>query len=262
MSFAIEPQFINTPELAMEYFLVPWDSEAFGFPVAHVQHIALRDGNAEPAFQQFEQWCRENNCRLVSCRMPHDRLRESGFLERHFFRFIEMVYKPRFESLAELADRESALDIREAAAADLPEVEQIARSAFATGRFVLDPQFPAGLGNERYVTWVRNSFADAQHQVIKAIVDGRLAGFFIVEERQDGTAYWHLTAIAPDFQGRGLGQALWQAMMIRHRRAGMHRIETTISAHNTAVINLYAKLGFTFGGAEMTLHRTEALVDV
>ena len=81
-----------------------------------------------------------------------------------------------------------------------------------------------------------------------------MAGFFIVEERPDGSVYWHLTAIAPASQGKGIGKRLWSAMVRRCVDSGASRIETTISAHNTPVMNIYAGLGFRFGSPRLTLH--------
>jgi RimJ/RimL family protein N-acetyltransferase len=91
--------------------------------------------------------------------------------------------------------------------------------------------------------------------VLKAEVDGRLVGFFIVENRPDGSAYWHLTAIAPEWQGKGMGMSVWQAALLRHRSEGASAVETTISGHNLPIINLYARLGFRFASAQMTFHR-------
>jgi RimJ/RimL family protein N-acetyltransferase len=50
-------------------------------------------------------------------------------------------------------------------------------------------------------------------------------------------------------------------MMLLQRDNGMRAIETTISAHNTPVMNLYARLGFRFEDAQMTFHRTEDPLD-
>ena len=50
--------------------------------------------------------------------------------------------------------------------------------------------------------------------------------------------YWHLTAVAPDAQGRGVGRSLWRTMLLRHRAEGVGVVETTISGHNPAVMNL------------------------
>ena len=43
-------------------------------------------------------------------------------------------------------------------------------------------------------------------------------------------------------------------MLLRHRREGASFVETTISGHNLAALNLYARLGFSFGAAQMTFH--------
>jgi RimJ/RimL family protein N-acetyltransferase len=148
--------------------------------------------------------------------------------------------------------------VAEASAEDLDAIEAIASSAFTTGRFLLDWRLDPGLSHRRYANWVRTSFATDHHTVLKAEVGADLVGFFIVERREDGEVYWHLTAMAPPWQGKGLGLSVWQAMLLRHRTEGATSIETTISGHNLAAINLYARLGFSFASAEMTFHRLRA----
>ncbi len=250
-------QEIESPALRMSYFAVPWDSEAFGFCVAQIARLELGTGDPSADFAQFEQWCAQSTARLVSCRLPHDRLRESAWLESRGFRFIEMIYRPRMELLQAPLPAEAALEIAPITADDLAAVEAIAEVAFSTSRFQLDPALDRGLSGRRYRRWVRTSYANPAHQVLKAEIGGAIVGFFVVEERSDRTAYWHLTAIAPAFQNRGIGKALWQAMLSRHYQAGMRAVETTVSAHNTAVLNLYAQLGFRLHPGGMTLHRTE-----
>ena len=250
-------QEIESSALRMSYFAVPWDSEAFGFCVAQIARLELGTGDPGADFAQFEQWCRQAAARLVSCRLPNDRLRESAWLESRGFRFIEMVLRPRIELLQAGLPAQAALEIAPITAGDLAAVEDIAEVAFSTSRFVLDPALERGLSGQRYRRWVRTSFANPAHQVLKAEIDGAIVGFFVVEERSDGTAYWHLTAIAPAFQNRGIGKALWRAVLRRHHQAGMRAVETTVSAHNTAVLNLYAQLGFRLQPGGMTLHCTD-----
>ena len=250
-------QEIESPALRMSYFAVPWDSEAFGFCVAQIARLELGTGDPSADFAQFEQWCRQAAARLVSCRLPNDRLRESAWLESRGFRFIEMVLRPRIELLQASLPAHDALEIAPITAGDLAAVEDIAEVAFSTSRFLLDPALERGLSGQRYRRWVRTSFANPAHQVLKAEIDGAIVGFFVVEERSDGTAYWHLTAIAPAFQNRGIGKALWRAMLRRHQQGGMRAVETTVSAHNTAVLNLYAQLGFRLQPGGMTLHCTD-----
>ena len=80
-------------------------------------------------------------------------------------------------------------------------------------------------------------------------------GFFIVERRPDTSVYWHLTAVAPTWQGKGIGLSLWQTMLHRHAEEGAAFVATTISGHNLGALNLYARLGFSFPSARMTFHR-------
>jgi RimJ/RimL family protein N-acetyltransferase len=241
-------------EAVLDCFLVPWDSAIFGFPVAQIGRIDLGvDGDAVGLLLAFEAWCADRDVRLVSCRLDHERLRESMALEDHGFRFVEMVYQPR-RSLEGIAAPRAAVDVGVASPSDLESIESIAYTAFTTGRFLIDQRLTPELSKRRYASWVRTSFETPSHEVIKAEVEGELVGFFIVEHRPDGSVYWHLTAIAPRWQGKGVGLDLWTTMLLRHQSEGATTVETTISAHNTAAMNLYARLGFTFSAAQMTLH--------
>jgi ribosomal protein S18 acetylase RimI-like enzyme len=240
---------------AMECSIVPWDSEVFGFTVAQVTSLGFTEGaQASGMLRQLEAWCADHDVRLVSCRLDHTQLRESMALEEVGFRFVEMVYEPHFDLVDGMAAPARGILVEDAPQDDLASIEEIAYSAFTTGRFLLDWRLPPELSKRRYATWVRNSLAAPEQTLLKAELDGDLVGFFIVERRADGSVYWHLTAIAPGWQGKGIGMSVWQTMLIRHRAEGATAVDTTISGHNAPVINLYARLGFTFGLAKMTFH--------
>lgn len=235
--------------------IVPADTKTFGFPVAVIDAIDLEPAvDAAPLLQGLDAWCEENHVRLVTCRLDHLRLRESMALERVGFRFVEMVYRPRLTDLEGVSEPEHPIDVAEAAATDLPEIEAIANDAFTTGRLLLDWRLDAELSGRRYANWVRTSFSDSSHAVLKAELGGILVGFFIVEPQPDDSVYWHLTAVAPASQGRGIGLSLWRTMLLRHRAEGVRSVETTVSGHNPAVMNLYGRLGFSFAAPQMTFH--------
>lgn len=250
-----QPTRIQRNGATLECSLVPWDSEIFGFPVAEIGHVELGLGaHAKEILREFDAWCAGHDVRLVSCRLDHRQLRESMALEEIGFRFVEMVHVPRLESFESIAAPRQTIHVAKALPNDLGSIQEIAYSAFTTGRFLLDSRLSPELSKRRYATWVRNSVDDPRHTVLKAEVDGDLVGFFIVEHRPDRSVYWHLTAIAPHWQGRGMGLSLWQTILIRHRTEGATAVETTISGHNSPAINLYARLGFSFASAQMTFH--------
>lgn len=250
------PMTFEADGAALECFLVPWDTQIFEFPVAQISRLELGEG-ADPGMilRKFDAWCAGQDVRLVSCRLDHTRLRESMALEDVGFRFVEMVHEPRLDLADRVAAPRRMLQVGEAAEDDLAAIEEVAHAAFTTGRFLLDWRLPPELSRRRYAAWVRNSFEDPGHEVLKATVDGELVGFFIVEARPDGSVYWHLTAIAPRWQGKGMGMSLWRTMLLRHRTNGATSVSTTISGHNPPALNLYARLGFKFGAAQMTFHR-------
>jgi len=240
---------------AMECVLVPWDSEIFEFPVAQISHFKLGQGaQATEMLHEFDAWCAAHDVRFVSCRLDHSQLRESMALEGHGFRFVEMVHGPRLDTFEGIGVPLRAIQVAKASPGDLEAIEEIAYLAFTTGRFLIDWRLAPELSKRRYATWVRNSVDAPRHTVLKAEIGTDLVGFFIVEHRPDQSVYWHLTAIAPHWQGKGMGMSLWQTMLIRHRTEGVPVVETTISGHNTPAINLYARLGFSFGSAQMTFH--------
>jgi ribosomal protein S18 acetylase RimI-like enzyme len=256
LSAPLAPIAFEAEGAAMECFLVPWDTEIFGFPVAQISRLELGDGaDGVGVLRAFDGWCADQRVRLASCRLDHARLRESMALEEVGFRFVEMVHEPRLDLIDRVAAPRRVIQISEALDDDLPAIEEIAYSAFTTGRFLLDWRLPPELSRRRYAGWVRNSFGDPGHEVLKATADDELVGFFIVETRPDGSVYWHLTAIAPRWQGKGMGMSLWRTMLLRHRADDATSVSTTISGHNPPALNLYARLGFKFGAPQMTFHR-------
>lgn len=246
---------IDEQDLTLAWSEAPWDSRLFGFPVVQIEDIQLKGPNPQWPFQKFSAFLDEVGCRFVSCRLHHHLLRESMFLESQSFRFIEMVYQPSFENLQSFAiDERDNLVAGIANADDLSTIATIAAKAFSNERFHVDPRISPELGNLRYKNWALNSY-DHQSQRLYVIRDaGNICGFFVTELLPDSTFYWHLNAIDPAAQGRGLGKRAWRSMMAVARDNGAERVASSIVARNHRVLNLYARLGFRFSTPSMTFH--------
>jgi GNAT superfamily N-acetyltransferase len=235
---------------------VPWDAQAFGFPVAMISRIEVGKNikAAEQGYADFQAWLAAHGARIASCRLPHDRIADSMFLESRDFRFIEMVLHPQLDCSQQRSIPGGALAILPATAPDLPALEAIAEAAFHTERYHVDPRLDAALANRRYGRWVRGSLDHPAQRLLKVEADGQIVAAFIVEAGQGGQVYWHLTAIAPAFQGKGFGRRVWLSMLERHRNEGAALVTTTISARNVRVLNLYSKLAARFLPPQMTFH--------
>jgi len=246
---------LDTPRLRLSAQEAPWDSAIYGIPVVQIEDIEVLDQvGAVSDYLDFATWIDAEQVGIVSCRLTHDRLQDSMFLEKHGFRFIEMVLHPRLDSLQTTQIPADELLIALATEADLGALQDIAEHAFGYERYHLDPRLDQRQGDKRYGRWVRNSLHHKSQRLIKVLDRERLIALFIVEIRSDKSVYWHLTSIAPQWQGQGYGRRVWLAMLRYHQEEGCQFVATTISARNTPVLNLYAQLQFRFTPPEMTFH--------
>ena len=248
---------LESKQLRLSAQLVPWDEAVLGYPVAQISVLSVGDYlQARAEYTVFQEWLDERQVRLVSCRLPHGRLQESFFLEAMGFCFVEMVLHPQKTKLSSHRIPEKAKDICIVATedADIPALQDIAQHAFRYERYHADPRIDGQAAGKRYANWVRNAFTHPRQQLLKIMAKDHLLGFFIVEATDTQTMYWHLTAIAPQWQGLGYGWLVWNAMLDFHQQHGFEIVQTTISARNTEVHNLYSKLQFRFAPPEMTFH--------
>ena len=245
----------DTLGLHIKYSEAPWDTAVFGLPVLQITSLKIDETVTDNNFAAFEKARDKVNACIVSCRLPGDSLRESMLLENHGFRFVETIFKPELDRLGrrDLAG-DASLEITQAGEAELSSIMEIASTAFQNERFHIDPRLDSALGDLRYRNWVSSCLGHPS-QKLYAVYDGQqLIAFFITEILADGTCYWHLTAVAPSVQGQGYGRRVWLAMLHLASEQGAQRVQTTITARNYRVLNLYISLGFHFPQPEMTFH--------
>jgi ribosomal protein S18 acetylase RimI-like enzyme len=255
MDFSYTPVQIRSKPLTMDYFFVPWDTEIIGRPVAEINRFEINDFEAAKIhFACFEEWCDLKSIELCSCRIGHDCLVESLFLQEHDFRFIELNYHPVFNGLQRQQISGDAIEVAIAEEDDKEPLAQMAARIFQHGRFHQDISLGPVIGSERYKIWLVNSFSHPDQIVYKCLIDEEIVGFFVTEHSVNKHCDWVLVGLAPGFEGRGIGTRVWKAMMHFHQAEGMESIATSISSHNTAVLNLYVKLGFRFPKPQVTFH--------
>lgn len=254
MSFNYTSRSIRTAALQLDYFLVPWDTEILGVPVAQINGLRVSDPVAAAHdYEEFARWCADENIALCSCRVPAERVADSMFLEERGFRTIELNYLPRLEQLQSYSLPHDTLQVAAATPQDRELLADMAAQVFRHGRFHQDPRIDPALGDRRYRAWMWNAFERSTQRVLKCLLEDAVIGFFVVEAPEPGQVFWSLTGLAPGLQGRGLGKRVWQALLRHHRAEGARTVSTSISSHNVAVFNLYVSLGFRFPAPSVTL---------
>ena len=120
----------------------------------------LRDpAVAHHVLATFQHWCVARRVRLVTCRLPQDRLAECTFLGANRFCFIELSYVPTLKWL-DTVKPGPALSIETATVAGLNAIGP-ASHAIRTGRFHADTHLGADAGDRRYAVWLPNTLTRA-----------------------------------------------------------------------------------------------------
>lgn len=253
--FDYDLQLLETADLTLEYFSVPWDTALMSVPVAQIRRVIIRDyERAHRTFSAFRNWKEENRIAFCTAKIPHHSTLESYLLQMQGYRFIELNYKPEINLTPASGTRTSEYDFQDAEPTDEPELTQVATSIFRHTRFHLDPLIPAGTGDRRYGIWMKNAFANPRQRVIKCVKGDSLQAFFVQENPKRDHAFWSLVGLAPDLAGRGVGRQIWAAALNWLAGKDIARVSTSISSLNTPVVNLYVALGFRFPEPEMTFH--------
>jgi len=232
--------------------LVPWDRETFGFEVGAILELAGEPAALPALLVRYVDWCAQRQVRFSSARLPLDSRHALSALQVAGFQWQELVVHPTLSTAG--IERMDDADLGLARDDERAEIEAIAASSFVHQRFHVDPRFPSELADARYVQWIGRSWEDPEHQFAVLRQGGQVAGFWLFE-LSDRTAYLHLTAIGPAYQGQGLGRRLWTAGASLLAGQGAEAIRTTISAANLPVVSLYGRLGWRLCDPEVTLHR-------
>jgi hypothetical protein len=119
------------------------------------------------------------------------------------------------------------------------ELMDIARHAFAYGRFHRDFNIDRELADLRYVMWLKDLWNSGE--VFGLMYQDELAGFFGYSSNKIV-----LHALSEHYREKGLSKSLWTAACKELFNVGHGEIVSSISVSNVAVLNLYISLGFKF----------------
>ena len=237
--------------------LLPWDAEVFGFPVADFR--PGDPGEIDPhraAFaERLARWAGQRRVEIIGCRHPPSDVALSALLDQCRFRFVEVSLRAELAPLQ--ADRLPAAraTVRLAASEDRLPLLAIAESAFDSGRYHADPRVPTALANARYLFWLDNALSrpGPGTRVFALGAAGHPIGFFHVEI-EAAAADLRLSAVDPAGNPGIAGFALYAGVLQALASEGVRRVSARLTATNTAVVNLYAALGFRFSEPEIVRH--------
>lgn len=237
--------------------LIPWDMETFGFGVADFEH-GDREATVHSALliaRRLKAWTAENDVELVGTTMDAGDFDRLSAFQSIGFGFIDLSLAVRYADIQTL-HYPSAEGIAVALpdGSDLDAVRAICRTAFSFGRYHGDSRFPRALADRRYQDWARRAALRGSRQILLVVKPHDSVAAFAIVEIDGDKGYLHLNAVAPEWQGRGMGLSHMAATLDYLKSRGVTRVDSKISAANTAAMSIHARFGARFENSRILLH--------
>ena len=261
MSFALNWRAFPEPDGPLCYAEVPWDSELYGFPFYELRCAPDAAGRLAP---HLAAWLRGLRSRpaLVYAKIPSQAVAQNQLLCAHGFYPVETMVElslPLERMVAVTSRPPEHARLRPAAEADLPQLVSAAAGAFRADRLHLDTNLPADKADRRFARWLELGWRAGEPVfVLEDRRSGGLIGFFHVRAVDPRTVDLSLGGLAAAYQRSGLGAVLYQSVLTECRARGYRTAVTRVSINNLDIVNLFARLGFSFRNPVTTLHWFQA----
>ncbi len=252
---SVQPLDAERPEWG-GVFVVPWDTDIFGFPVGTYEpgEPCALQADLVACGDRLRAWTSTHRVELVSCTVPADDRIWRALMPALGFVSVEQTLDVAFRIQTYDAPPPSR-PVRLGTVDDHPQIEEIAGHTFRHGRYSADPCFPPDLADRRYRHWVRSACTstDPADRVYVVGKPGNVKGFFqlrLVEDR----AEVGIMGVTEAAKGTPAALALMTGMQLDLKALGTRWITAKLSAGNTRIMNLVAHFGWRFRNPRATFH--------
>lgn len=237
------------PDLCVE---LEWDSTFFGCKIGSIVASSL-DQNQ---MQGIVDWAAASqiDC-LYFLADPTAHLMRLA--EKHGFQLMDLrvtLVRKLDKDIPE-SNQPSAAVVRPARTADIPALRDIAASSHTDSRFYQDPNFPRGLCNELYSTWIERSCNGFADMVLVAELNQQPAGYIACHFPAGGAGRIGLVGVASNFRNAGVGQSLVAHALRLFSARAVESVTVVTQGSNIAAQRLYQRNGFLTQSLQLWYHR-------
>lgn len=226
--------------------LTPWDERALGFVTAEVTAFEIDAiDQAGALLDELDQWCSSQSVHYLFGRIDATSLVAKSALLQYGYQFVETSLTVSRSGFANLptVPRGMLPTLRPATAVDIPELRRIAATDFAHGRFLEDPAINPERAASRTANWVEDLVTGGLAYVAES--RGKTIGFHAERANpEQRSAELLLTGATAPYAMLAL--PLWVTALESLAARDIQQCTTLVSAANTSILNLYARLGFHF----------------
>lgn len=236
--------------------VLPWDTEIFAFAVGDYEpgELSAVWAGRDDIRVRLRDWAAENGVELIGCSVAAAEPRWRVLLPALGFTYVDTTLDYSIAPVSTRTPRPTRR-VRLAMPADQPAVERICEHGFHAGRYHADARFPRPLAQKRYRTWLAREFENLsdENRVYVGLHTDEVVGFIHLRVR-DQQAYMTIGGSYPPARSRTIAAAMFGGAINALRESGVRRIESKLSAGNTAMMNLAAMAGARFTAPRHVYH--------
>jgi ribosomal protein S18 acetylase RimI-like enzyme len=244
----------------------PWHSEIFEKTMVKVSPFLLHSTSTSSR----ERFIKELFLRIEKKKYQHIELRVDvnewenvALLEANGLRFVDCSIKlftnlDRRDNVMEGVNK--PLEIEECREEHLDRVKSISRAAHQFNHFFADTSLERSKAEELFTQWVEKCYYTLAHRFWLAMEGKRIMGFATILAGKAfnkfmgrNIAVLDFIAVAPEFQGKGVGKRLLLDVLDRLREEDFEQVELRTSINNYPALNLYVSNGFHIIGTDTIL---------
>lgn len=223
--------------------------------------IAARivDAAASPAV--IDAAAKAQGVQMLTVRMEVSDLPRVHAFEKAGYRLMDTLvyYNRHLRTLPPRMALPDELACRLAVPKDASAVTAVARTGFQgyMGHYHADPRLDNAAADAAYVEWAETSTARGSPDApVLLLESGReIVAFLTLRRNSPDEMELVLSAVAPEYQGRGLYAALIAESFSLSQTAGAARVITSTQINNYAVQRVWSRLGFVHCRSLYTFHK-------
>lgn len=238
---------------------LPWDSEFFGVKIARLTVSRLTHAMAEEALA----WSEENDVDCLYFLSDADDAETVTAAEDLNFRLVDIrltldrTVGPGGVETSDVAGQHGSQHgtIRPHRSEDVQALRAIAGKSHHDSRFYFDPNFSEARCDALYETWIEKSCNGYAERVFVVDVQGEAQGYISCHLPAEGEGQIGLLGLAPQAQGKGLGQRLVNEALRWFATSGVKHVSVVTQGRNSNAQRLYQRCGFVTRQTQLWYHR-------
>ncbi len=229
-----------------------WDTAFFGIQSARITICRTNATELAGILSSAKSW----GALVVHFLIDSDHDESVRAAEQAGFHLVDMRTTLIWSDQPPVPQPASEVIVRDHCDADIPVLEEIARTSYHDTRYYYDTRYPQERSNAMYGAWIVQSCRGKAARVVVAEKHGQPLGYVTCHVADDRTiGQIGLVGIHAGARGKGLGRALIQEAQRWFASQNIGSVSVVTQARNIGAIRLYQRCGFLTSKLQLWYHK-------